>query len=659
MELAQLGAGALLAGLALALFAAGVSVVAARVQSAHLARVGRRALHASAITVAGAAACLLAGFVRHDFSIAFVAEHSDRSTPTPLLVAALYGGQEGSLLYWTLLLAVIGSVAVAGAGGGRVAAYAAAVLAGIEAFFLVVLVFVASPFAVLDPAPPDGIGLNPILRDGGMLVHPPFLLAGFSSFAIPFAFAMGSLLAGRPDASWIAYTRRLALLAWGLQTVGLTLGMWWAYHVLGWGGYWGWDPVENVALLPWLATTAYIHSAQVQERRGTLRGWNYGLVITAYCLAVFGTFVVRSGVVQSVHSFAVSAIGPWFLAFLAVSVTFAFTVLAIRAPLLRSIRPVETAVSREGAFLLNNVLLLLLAAAVLWGTVLPLVSGFIAGRQSVVGPPYYESVTAPLFTLLLALLAVGPLVPWRRAGRTWLRALRVPVLAAAGSLAALAAAGVRQWPALLVGPVLAAAAATSLREYARGVAYAGRLPGSRAGAALRLAARNRRRYAAYLAHVGIVVAACGIAASHIWQVERALVLRPGDRVTVGRHQLTYFGSAERRAGDRVEVVAEMRADDSILRPSRTTHVDWGGTTTTGVAISSSPIDDLYVVLAGSNPDGSSALRVLVNPLVTWIWAGGALLVAGVLIGNLGGPVRAPDPAAAPLRRPALAAGGGG
>jgi len=318
--LAQAGAGALLAGLALAAFAALLSFWAGRREEALLALVGRRAFWAAAGAVVVASLCLEAAFLTHDFSILFVATHSDLATPVPLLAAAFYSGQEGSLLYWTLVLAVLGSASLAGLGGARLPAYATGVLAALLAFFLVVLAFVAPPFATLALAPPDGLGLNPILRDGGMLIHPPFLLAGFSSFAVPFSFAIASLLAGRVDAAWIAHTRRLALLAWGLQSAGLTLGMWWAYHVLGWGGYWGWDPVENVALLPWLATTAYLHSAQVQERRGMLQSWNFGLVILAYCLAVFGTFVVRSGIIQSVHSFALSAIGPWFLALLAVLV---------------------------------------------------------------------------------------------------------------------------------------------------------------------------------------------------------------------------------------------------------------------------------------------------------------------------------------------------
>src|ERR1700682_2358825 len=287
-------------------------------------------------------------------------------------------------------------------------------MAVIVSFFLVVLVLVATPFALLSVVPPDGLGLNPVLRDGGMLIHPPVVLAGFASFAIPFCFASAALLAGRPDSAWIAHTRRFALIAWSLQTTGRVLGMWWAYHVLGWGGYWGWDPVENVALMPWLATTAYLHSSQVQETRGRLRTWNFSLVIVAFLLVIFGTFIVRSGVVPSVHTFAISAIGPWFLAFLFVCIVFSGVLLAVRSTHLGGVVQPVTPVSREGAFVLQNLLLAGVVVVVFWGTILPLVSGML-GQQRVVGAAYYERAAGPLFVALLALMAVGAMLPLARA----------------------------------------------------------------------------------------------------------------------------------------------------------------------------------------------------------------------------------------------------
>src|SRR5438309_1877141 len=377
MMLGYLGAGALLAALVMGGFSALLSFWSGIRQSATFIQVGRRAFYAGAAMTFLSAVVLEVALLTHDFSLAYVVEHTDLSTPTALVAAAFYGGQEGSLLYWTVILGVLGSASLLASAslGGRVAAYAAGILASILTFFLFVLAVVASPFDVLSVTPPDGLGLNPILRDGGMLIHPPVVLAGFASFAIPFSFAAAALLAGRVDAAWITHTRRFALLAWSLQTAGLLLGMWWAYHVLGWGGYWGWDPVENVALMPWLATTAYLHSSQVQEKRGRLRNWNFGLVMLAFLLVVFGTFIVRSGIVPSVHTFAISAIGPWFLGFLGACLVFSVGLLAFRSNGLKSNAEPAPAVSREGAFVLQNMLLIGAVAVVLWGTVLPLVSG--------------------------------------------------------------------------------------------------------------------------------------------------------------------------------------------------------------------------------------------------------------------------------------------
>ncbi|MDQ6691743.1 MAG: cytochrome c biogenesis protein CcsA [Candidatus Dormibacteraeota bacterium] len=657
MLLAEVGAGALLAGLALSGFGAMLGFWSGARGDVALVKVARRALHLATAAVILACAALMAAFLSHDFLITFVATHSNLATPVPLLAAGFYGGQEGSLLYWTLVVAVIGSLSIAGTAVHRVSAYATGLLATILSFFLLVLNLVANPFATLGWVPADGTGLNPILRDGGMLIHPPFLLAGFASFAIPFSFAMASLLAGRSDAAWIAYTRRLALLAWGLQSAGLTLGMWWAYHVLGWGGYWGWDAVENVALLPWLVTTAYIHSSQVQERRGLLKAWNFGLVIAAFLLAIFGTFVVRSGIIQSVHSFAISAIGPWFLGFLAIAVVGSGVLLALRAPLLRGDHELESSYSREGAFLLQNLLFLGLTAVVLWGTVLPLVSQLLVGRSAVVGPAFYERATGPLFLLLMALLAVGPLLPWRRAGSVWVGTLRWPATAALAVLAALVTGGVRDIAPLLAGPVLAAAATTSILEWIRGARFARRLPGPWLFALTRLVGRNRRRYGAYLAHLGIVIAAVGFAGSHFWQQERQLVLHKGQPVAVGQHVLTLTGQHTSRTADSASQGAEIAlGDGTVMRPGRVVYESFGGQSSTQVAIRSSVLEDLYLVLtpATGTADGVINLTVFINPLVSWIWAGAALLIIGTIAGSWPGGRRSPAPAGAPARARVLA-----
>jgi len=624
--LAYLGAGALLAGLVLGGFSAMLSFFAGWRQTTVFIQVGRRAFYAATVMTVLAAAVLELALLTHDFSLVYVTEHTDLSTPLALVAAGFYGGQEGSLLYWTLILGVLGTASLVAAGslGDRVLAYATGILATILSFFLFVLAVVASPFELLSLTPPDGLGLNPVLRDGGMLIHPPVVLAGFAAFAIPFAFACAALLAGRADAAWIRHTRRFALLAWSLQTAGLLLGMWWAYHVLGWGGYWGWDPVENVALMPWLATTAYLHSSQVQERRGRLRTWNLGLVILAFLLVVFGTFIVRSGVVPSVHTFAISAIGPWFLAFLFACLVFSVALVAIRSGTSSEGdgRAVPVA-SREGAFVLQNLLLIGVIAVVMWGTVLPLVSGML-GAERVVGAPYYERAAGPLFAALLALLAIGPLLPWRHAGRATVRALRWPAAGAAITLVVLLVLGVRSWSALIGLPLAAGAASTAISEFGRALL---RRP--------QVLVRRRRRYGAYLAHMGLVVVVAGIAASHVWQQEKDVTLQPGGSAAVGGYTLTYAGAEQRDLGDHTEYVAAMRFGDQTLEPARATYAGLGGQALTHVAISTTPAADLYVVLAATNEDGSATFRIFVNPLVAWIWAGGAVIIVGVVLGNVG------------------------
>ena len=623
MILGYLGAGALLAGLVLGGFSALISFFAGWRQADVFIQVGRRAFYAATAMTAIAAVLLEAALLGHDFSLAYVVEHTDLATPTALVAAGFYGGQEGSLLYWTLILGGLGtaSLVTAAALGGRVLAYATGILASILTFFLFVLAVVASPFDLLSVTPPDGLGLNPVLRDGGMLIHPPVVLAGFAAFAIPFAFACAALIAGRTDVAWIRHTRRFALLAWSLQSAGLLLGMWWAYHVLGWGGYWSWDPVENVALMPWLATTAYLHSSQVQEKTGRLGNWNFGLVILAFLLVVFGTFIVRSGVVPSVHTFAISAIGPWFLGLLAVCVVFAGGLLALRIGVAES-RPMEAPlVSREGAFMLQNLLLLGVIAVVLWGTILPLVSGML-GVERVVDAPYYQRAAGPIFVVVLALMSLGPLLPWRHAGRATWKALRWSIAAAAVVAAALLTTG-WGWGAIAIG-VAAGGVATVATEYVRVVR---RKP--------RLLVVKRRRYGAYLAHVGLLVVAAGIAASQFGQQEKDVTLQPGESVTVAGYTLRYTGSEQQQLADHTEYIAAMRFGDTALAPSRAAYAGLGGQALTHVAISTTPLADLYVVLAGTNADGSASFRVLVNPLVTWIWAGGIVLILGVLLGNLG------------------------
>jgi cytochrome c-type biogenesis protein CcmF len=675
--LADLGAAFQLAGLVLALLSAVLGLSTLRGGPPARAATGRRALYAATVMVAGASACLVVALVGNDFSLAYVYENSSRSLGLGLKLADFWGGESGSLLYWALAIFVIGSIAVrvASRRHPELATVAAALIAAIAGFYLFTLVFLSSPFAVLSVSPQDGLGLNPLLRDLGMEVHPLFELAGYGSFAIPFAFAMASLLLRRYDSAWIDATRRVALLSWGLLSTGILLGMWWSYHVLGWGGYFGWDPVENVALMPWLLMTAYIHSIQVQQRRGRLRAWNFGLVIGAFLLSIFGDFVVRSGIIPSVHAFAISDTSIWFLGFIAVSVVFSGVVLARSAGSLRAARPMAGALSREGTFLLQNMIILLLVAAILWGVLLPLLAGALTGHQIVVSSPYYDQTSAPLMALLLALLAVGPLVPWRRVVRgrgrlslgSWSRRLLWPVIAWAVTLVVLLALGARALGPLVALPLAVAGVATCVAEYVRGGRQVARQVRSGAGllrSVARVTVANRQRYGAYLAHLGILVIAIGIIGSQFWQQESQVVLRPGQTAALAGYHLTYQGRSTVRDGDHQVTTAVLRQPDGrLLEPQLLVYPALGGSEEPRADIQSSATQDLYVVLDGATSNGGAAITIYVNPLVTWIWVGGAILILGVVINNLGrlqgaGEMAwtpAAEEAAAPRQRQAPAA----
>lgn len=647
--LADLGAAFQLAGLVLALLSAVLGLSTLGGAPPARAATARRALYAAAVMVAGASACLLVALVSNDFSIAYVYQTSSRSLGLGLKLADLWGGESGSLLYWALAIFVIGSVAVhvASRRHPELATVAGALIAAIAGFYLFTLVFLSSPFAVLSVSPQDGLGMNPLLRDLGMEIHPLFELAGYGSFAIPFAFAMASLLLRRYDSAWIDATRRVALLSWGLLSTGLLLGMWWSYHVLGWGGYFGWDPVENVALMPWLLMTAYIHSIQVQQRRGRLRAWNFGLVIGAFVLATFGDFIVRSGIIPSVHAFAISDTSTWFLGFVALCVIFSGVVLARSAGSLRAARPMAGALSREGTFLLQNVIILVLVAAILWGVLLPLLAGAATGHQIVVSSPYYDQTSAPLMALLLALLAVGPLVPWRRVVRgggrlslgSWSRRLLWPVVGWALTLGVLLALGVRALGPLVALPLVVGGLATCVAEYVRGGRQVARQVRSGAGllrSIARVMVANRQRYGAYLAHVGILVIAIGIIGSQFWQQQSQVLLRQGQTAELAGYHLTYQGRSTVRDGDHDVTTAVLREPDGrLVEPQLLVYPALGGSEQPRADIQSSATEDLYVVLDGATSHGGAAITIYVNPLVTWIWIGGAILILGVIVNNLG------------------------
>jgi len=626
-------------------------IVYAAVAGGYAAFRGRRRLHDSATNalfaslgaVAVAALVLLAALVRHDFSLVYVADHTSRELPLRYAVSAFWGGQQGSLLLWLLVLTGMGSAAVALNRRliREILPWTVPILGGIASFFVFMLVFVASPFATA-PAPADGVGLNPSLQNPYMMAHPPLLYLGYVGLTIPFAFAMAALASKRTDERWIVVTRRWTLASWGFLGFAILLGAKWAYEEVGWGGWYAWDPVENAALMPWLVSTAFLHSVMVQEKKNMLRVWNVVLVTGAFALSLFGTFLTRSGVISSIHSFTQSSIGAWFLGFIAVVIAASITLILVRLPLLRSPTRLESLVSREAAFLYNNLFLVALALTVLWGVVYPLVSEAVRGFAVTVGAPYYDFFAIAFGLPLVLLMGIGPLVAWRRAS---LRALGMSLLWPTGVAlvtgALLLAAGAGSSPAGLVGYTFASfVLAAIVLEFARGTRARRSLGddgwlGSFAG----LVGRNRRRYGGYVVHAAIVILLIGAIGIGGFGTTRAprRALAPGATMRIGAYDLTYLGSAQRRTANALE----MRARFDVARDGKPLGVLSAGKnryfaeqqTSNEVAIRSDWLrgEDLFVIVGKFNNDGSIFVKVLINPLVNLIWLAGLVFVGGSLI----------------------------
>ncbi|MBV9543226.1 MAG: cytochrome c biogenesis protein CcsA, partial [Chloroflexi bacterium] len=514
----------------------------------------------------------------------------------------------------------------------------------VQAFMTLLLGFVATPFEALPHAPADGVGLNPLLYDEGMRIHPPMLLAGLMSWSVPFAFAIAALATGRLGNEWVALSRRYAMVAWLILGLGNVLGAWWAYHVLGWGGYWGWDPVENVALMPWLVGTAFIHSIQMQERRGMLKAWNVLLIMITFFLSIFGTFVVRSGILASVHAFALSAIGPYFLTFLGLAIVGSLALFFWRLPQLRSENQLDALLSREASFLLNNLLFLGIAFAIFWGTIYPLVAEAVADTKVSVGPPYFKQVAGPLLGGMLLLMGIGPLMPWRRASRDHLaRNFLTPLLTTLVGLGVLAIFGVRDVFAVIGFGLCLFVVGTILQEFVRGARARRAATGENYLAAVgNLIRRNNRRYGGYIVHLAIVLIGAGAVGSQVYQQQTQATLAPGDSVSIAGYTITAHGiqTANPPGVSVVNGVLTVNGDQEV-RPSRQIFDNFPEQPSTKVGLLSTPAEDLYVVLAGWNGDGSSAqvsLAVFVNPLVSWIWTGGLLLLLGTIVTMWPAPV---------------------
>jgi cytochrome c-type biogenesis protein CcmF len=593
---------------------------------------------ATAILLTASTAVLLSALIAKDFSIAYVANYTSRSTSSGYTITALWAGMEGSLLFWTLLSALYGASALIVQGRKRpdLAPIANVTLAAIVGFFISVLVFAADPFATTSPIPLDGSGLNPLLQSPFMAIHPVLLYLGFTGFAVPFAFAIASLVTGRLDVRWFVATRRATILAWGFLTGGIVLGSAWAYMELGWGGYWAWDPVENASLLPWLTGTAFLHSVMIQERRSMLKIWNVGLILATYSLSIFGTFLTRSGLLSSVHTFSESPVGQRFLPFLGVVVVSGFALLGWRLEKLRSHQHLDSMLSREAMFLFNNLLFVAFAFVVLWGTLYPVLVEWLRDTRISVGPPFYNSVVTPIGIALVGLAGIGPLVAWRRASFAKLRRhFAMPLAGGAAAILALAVSGVRSFAALLALGLCVFVAIATIGEFVRGTrAHRRRRGGSVLGALWTTVSRNKRRYGGYIVHLGVVLIVMGIAGG-AFRTTWAGTVVPGDRFSVGDYQLTYESFDRYRTDEKMVVLMNLGMerngrDLGTLTPQRNFHLAQRQPQSE-VGIRTTLSEDFYVVLTQMDDSGRASLRAWINPLVIWIWIGGAVMILGTLV----------------------------
>ncbi len=638
---AALGVLALAVGTSAAVLGIATLGLGLRRRDERLLRNGRRYVFvvlAAAVLAAGAMEWAL---LSHDFSIEYVADNNARATPTLFTVTGLWAALEGSILLWSLVLGgYLAFIARRFRDRATDPLVAWATLTGlvVALFFFVLMLGPANPFKTIADVPSDGAGPNPLLQNHPLMAfHPPILYLGYVGFTVPFSFAVAALVTGRFGEGWLADTRRATLVAWGFLTAGILLGAWWSYEVLGWGGYWAWDPVENASLLPWLTGTAFIHSVIVQERRGMLRVWNLSLVIATFCLTILGTFLTRSGVVDSVHSFTQSAIGPMLLGFLGIVAAVGIGLIAWRGDRLRAPGRIDSPVSRESAFLANNLLFAALAFVVLLGTVYPLLAEALQDRRLSVGEPYFDRMTTPIGIGLLFLMAAAPALPWRATtGEVLRRRLLLAAWMGAAAMAISVLLGARELAQVLTFGLAAFALAGIARQFA---------VGARAHGAARVVRSNPRLYGGLVVHVGVVLVAVAIASSSSYSTKREVRLREGESATVRGYTVTYLDGDTDRSGQKTTVSARVRlergGDDlGVYAPAISTFPN----STQGIgtpSVRTGLREDLYLTLVSSpNQRGRITLGVAVNPLVLWLWLGGAVMAIGTLIA-LSPSLRAP------------------
>jgi cytochrome c-type biogenesis protein CcmF len=640
----NLGALAVVLAFCLAVFAIAASIVGGWKRNPFLIASARRAVYSIWLLLTVAAGVLVTALLTGDFRFAYVAANSNRAMPALYKFAAWWGGQEGSLLLWSWLLSCYAAVVMFTNRRKHrgIMPWVTATLMAPQCFFLILNAFVASPFRMLAvgrgiTSVADGRGLNPLLQYPAMAIHPPMLYLGYVGFAVPFAFAMGSLITRQPGDDWIHTTRRWTLVTWLFQTSGIVLGAGWAYAVLGWGGYWNWDPVENASFLPWVTATAFLHSVMMQEKKGMMKVWNMVLVSGTFFLCIFGTFLTRSGIVSSVHAFAQSSIGWWFVGFLAIMIAGAVWLILSRLDYLKSEARLESVVSRESSFMFNNLILLAAAFAILWGTLFPVISEAVTGEKITVGPPFFNRINIPIGLFLLFLTGVGPLFAWRRTSLESLRRnFQWPLAGGVALAAGLFAAGMRHPYALVSFGLCLFVAWTILVEFYKGSRAIHLKTGQNlVRAAVELTYRNTRRYGGYIVHLGIVLMFVGFTGSAFNQ-NTTVEVKMGDRLSLGHYEMWV---AEIRDGENdnytwykalIEVSRGGQSLGAMTPERRMYKASRQGTSE--VAIRRRPNEDLYLNFAGMSDDNQRAvIQAFVFPLVSWIWIGFWVVAAGTLI----------------------------
>lgn len=616
------------------------SVIGAKTKRSDLVKSAENGSLAVCFLLIVASISLIHALLNLDFSLKYVALNASSDLPTIYRITALWAGQAGSLLLWCLVLSIYTAlVVIESRRKGRFSPYVLATLGAVSAFFVFLIAFVESPFERLPFVAEEGRGLNPILQNGYMAIHPLTLYLGYVGVTVPFAFGLGALLSGKLDDEWIRQSRKWALVAWTFLSLGLLLGARWAYLELGWGGYWAWDPVENAAFMPWLVGTAFLHSVMIQEKRGMLKKWNLSLIILTFFLAIFGTFITRSGIISSVHSFAQSDIGPYFLGFIGFILIFSFAAFTFRIDDLKSESHFDSILSRESAFIFNNLLFLAAAFTVFLGTIFPILSELITSDKILVGPPYFNRVNVPIGLVLIILMGIGPLISWRKASKdNLIRNFTGPVLIGVVTAVILLIIGIRHTYAVISFALCAFVTATVFVEYYRGIRVRVRRGENYALAFGRLISKNRRRYGGYIVHLGVVLVVLGVTGSSVFVKQKEATLKTGDSMTVGEFTLRfddlrqYTTDAKHATAARLSVFDGDRKTGVII-PEKNVYQYSGNrdiNQETEVAILSSFSHDLYVILSGFQ-NGTASFRVMINPMVSWIWAGGVVLLLGAIV----------------------------